>query len=369
MAGRISHEINAYIDGMYPPFFRALKKYVETYKYAWHTPGHMGGEGFLKSPAGVAFYEFFGENVMRSDLSISVPELGSLLDHSGVVNESEKLAEKTFGSDLTYYVLNGTSTANQIIWHGRVTHSDLALVDRNCHKSLNYAMVITGAIPVYMKPRRNALGIIGPVRLSEFSKESGLEKIKNSDLIEEGDDRTTYKMSALTNSTYDGICYNVTKIKNQLEDHVENLHFDEAWYAYAKFHPVYKGFFGMSDENCVGYHPPIFCSQSTHKLLTAFSQASMIHIKQGSSTHILPDEFNEAYMMHGSTSPNYAMIASLDVASQMMSQDGLQMSEDNILAAVELRQKVQNIFKKYAEHQDWFFRLWQPSKVESMVLM
>lgn len=155
-------------------------------------------------------------------------------------------------------------------------------------------MVITGAIPVYMKPRRNALGIIGPVRLSEFSKESGLEKIKNSDLIEEGDDRTTYKMSALTNSTYDGICYNVTKIKNQLEDHVENLHFDEAWYAYAKFHPVYKGFFGMSDENCVGYHPPIFCSQSTHKLLTAFSQASMIHIKQGSSTHILPDEFNEA---------------------------------------------------------------------------
>lgn len=364
MAGRIKHIVNEYINSLYPPFFKELKKYVETYKYAWHTPGHMGGEGFLKSPVGCAFYQFFGENVMRSDLSISVPELGSLLDHSGVVNESEKLAGKTFGADQSYYILNGTSTANQVIWRSQVANGDLALVDRNCHKSLNYAMVITGAIPMYMKPRRNAWGIIGPVRLSEFSKEMGLKKIQESPLTGKENKITGYKMSALTNSTYDGICYNVSKIKQSLESHVENLHFDEAWYAYAKFHPLYKHFFGMTDEVVNGDHPPVFCSQSTHKLLTAFSQASMIHIKQGGTRKIIHDEFNEAYMMHGSTSPNYQMIASLDVATEMMAQNGKQMSDDNILAAIELRQKIARIHQELGKSHEWFFQMWQPQKVK-----
>ncbi|WP_165748474.1 Orn/Lys/Arg decarboxylase N-terminal domain-containing protein [Cellulophaga sp. Z1A5H] len=364
MAGRINHAANTYVANVYPPFFKALKEYAETYKYAWHTPGHMGGEGFLKSAAGTAFYHFFGENVMRSDLSVSVPELGSLLDHSGVIKESEKLAATTFNSDLSYFILNGTSTANQVIWRSQVSNNDIALVDRNCHKSLNYAIVITGAIPVYMTPRRNNIGIIGPVRLSEFTKTTGLEKLKKNPLISKDTLQSKFKMSALTNSTYDGVCYNVRKIKQQLENHVSYLHFDEAWYAYAKFHQVYEGFYGMADDILENKnHPPVFCSQSTHKLLTAFSQASMIHIKQGTEEKIVQDEFNESYMMHGSTSPNYPLIASLDVATQMMRDDGAQMSEDNILDAISLRQKVQVLYYDFKNKGDWFFKMWQPEQV------
>ncbi|MEG2076286.1 MAG: Orn/Lys/Arg decarboxylase N-terminal domain-containing protein, partial [Victivallaceae bacterium] len=278
LAGRIEVHLNEYIDSVYPKFFGELIKYSEEYKYAWHTPGHLGGQGFLRSPAGVALFKFFGENTMRSDLSISVPELGSLLNHEGVVGDAEKNSAKVFGADYTYYVLNGTSTVNQIIWRSQLVRDDIAFVDRNCHKSLNYAMVIAEALPIYMIPRRNKRGTIGPVRLSEFSPESIKGKITKSSLVPANLKTHTVKMSALTNSTYDGVCYNVAKIKSALSKSVENLHFDEAWYAYAKFNPIYKDYFGMADTPLKPNDPPIFCSQSTHKLLTAFSQASMLHI-------------------------------------------------------------------------------------------
>jgi len=157
-----------------------MVKYANEYKFAWNTPGHMGGEGFLRSPAGAVLFKFFGENVFRADLSVSVPELGSLLEHSGVVGDAEKNSARVFGADQTYYVLNGTSNVNQIIWRSQLVRDDIAFVDRNCHKSLNYAMVITDAYPVYMIPRRNKRGIIGPVRLSEFSPESIQSKRKTS---------------------------------------------------------------------------------------------------------------------------------------------------------------------------------------------
>lgn len=144
-------------------------------------------------------------------------------------------------------MLNGTSTVNQIVWRSQLVRDDIAFVDRNCHKSLNYAMVITEALPVYMVPRRNRRGIIGPVRLSEFSPESIHAKIQASKLIPDALKTHTVKMSALTNSTYDGVCYNVINIKSQLEKSVENLHFDEAWYAYARFNPMYKNHYGMAD--------------------------------------------------------------------------------------------------------------------------
>ena len=172
-------------------------------------------------------------------------------------------------------------------------------------------------------------------------------------------------MSALTNSTYDGVCYNVVNIKRQLEKSVENLHFDEAWYAYARFHPMYKDHYGMTDDDLDENHPPIFCSHSTHKLLTAFSQASMLHIKNGGKIKIDPDEFNESYMMHGSTSPQYIMIASLDVATRMMDDNGRIMMNDIILGAIRLRQKVVNIEKILQKKNkgDWFFGMWQPREV------
>ena len=170
LAGRIEKHVTAYANRVLPPFFHELVTYVNDYKYAWHTPGHMGGEGFLKSPSGVAFHKFFGEDVLRADLSISAPELGSLLDHSGVTGEAENFSARVFGADQTYNVLNGTSTANQIIWRSRMLPGEHSIVDRNCHKSLNYAMVITGAAPQYMVPLRNKLGIIGPVDFSALRK-------------------------------------------------------------------------------------------------------------------------------------------------------------------------------------------------------
>jgi len=364
LSGRITVHVEEYTKSVYPNFFGEMMKYADEYKYAWHTPGHMGGVGFLRSPAGVAMYNFFGENVFRSDLSISVPELGSLLDHSGVTGDAEKNSARVFGSDHTYYILNGTSNVNQIIWRSQLVRDDIAFVDRNCHKSLNYAMVITEAYPVYMIPRRNKRGIIGPCRLSEFSEKSIREKINNNQLIPAELKDNSVKMSALTNSTYDGVCYNVINIKKQLQKSVENLHFDEAWYAYARFHPMYKDHFGMADDDRNTDHPPIFCSHSTHKLLTAFSQASMLHIRDGSHVKIDPDEFNESYMMHGSTSPQYSMIASLDVATQMMDDDGEIMMSDIIMEAVHLRKKVSKIAAEMQEEGSWFFEMWQPKKVD-----
>ncbi len=355
LSGRIERNVIDYADGVIPPFFLELIRYVNEYKYAWHTPGHMGGQGFLRSPSGTAFHKFFGEEVLRADLSISVPELGSLLDHSGLTGDAEKYSAKVFGSSETYYVLNGTSTVNQIIWRSEVSANENTLVDRNCHKSLNYAMVITDAKPDYMVPLRNKMGIIGPV---EF------------DLIPNKSD-DYYKMSALTNSTYDGVCYDVTKVVPKLNC-AQNWHFDEAWYAYAKFHPIYKDHFSMDVKP--QEHKLIFASHSTHKLLTAFSQASMLHIKlpndiadNAEKTELYKTRFNESYMMHGSTSPQYNMVASLEVASKMMHDNGEVVFDNIIREAIELRQKIVSIKKEQALNTDeakkWFFDLWQPPEI------
>ena len=364
LAGRIRRHLVRYIKSIMPAFFGNLMKYAHEYKYAWHTPGHLGGQGFLRAPAGVAMYKFFGENTFRSDLSISVPELGSLLDHEGAAGDAEKHSAKVFGSDYTYYVLNGTSTVNQIIWRSRVVPNDIALVDRNCHKSLNYAMVITEAVPIYMIPRRNGRGIIGPVRLSEFSKDSIEKKIDACPLIPKESKNNRVKMSALTNSTYDGVCYNVPEIKKDLGQKVDNLHFDEAWYAYAAFNPMYKNHFGMAEDELKENHPPIFCSQSTHKLLTAFSQASMLHIRNGGTAKVDPVQFNEAYMMHGSTSPQYSMIASLDVATSMMEDNGNVIIGDIILEAVQLRKQIAKLARDANRVNDWFFNIWQMRHIQ-----
>ncbi len=355
LSGRIERRVLEYVSGVLPSFFKEMINYVNEYKYAWHTPGHMGGQGFLRSPSGTAFHKFFGEDVLRADLSISVPELGSLLDHSGLTGKAERYSAKVFGACQTYYVLNGTSTANQIIWRSEVSPGEKTLVDRNCHKSLNYAMVITDADPDYMHPLRNKMGIIGPVDFEKLR-----EKAKGC-----------YKMSALTNSTYDGVCYNTVKVAEMLGC-ARNMHFDEAWYAYARFHPIYKAHFAMGLES--QGDKLVFASHSTHKLLTAFSQASMLHIKlpkkiQSNETarEMYTSRFNESYMMHGSTSPQYNMIASLEVASKMMSDNGEIVFDDIIRESIELRRKIVGIKTEQelqsSDKQRWFFDLWQPPEV------
>jgi CheY-like chemotaxis protein len=144
IAGRIVAAIQRYEDQLLPPMFRALVEFSKIHEYSWHTPGHTGGTGFLKSPVGREFFSFFGENLLRSDLSVSVSELGSLLDHSGPIGAGEAFAASVFGADRTYYVTNGTSTSNRVVLMANVTRDQAALCDRNCHKSIEHAMTLTG---------------------------------------------------------------------------------------------------------------------------------------------------------------------------------------------------------------------------------
>ena len=165
-----------YLDRLPPPMFKALMDYTLHAGYSWHTPGHGGGVAFRKSPVGQLFYQFFGENMLRADISVSVGALGSLLDHTGPIAAGERNAARIFGADETLFVIGGTSTANKIVWHGTVGRGDIVLCDRNCHKSILHSLIMTGATPVFLTPTRNGLGIIGPIPRDQFTPASDRPK-------------------------------------------------------------------------------------------------------------------------------------------------------------------------------------------------
>ena len=319
LARVIARAANLYLERLPPPMFKALMDYTLHASYSWHTPGHGGGVAFRKSPVGNLFYHFFGENTLRSDISVSVGMLGSLLDHTGPIAEGERNAARIFGADETLFVVGGTSTANKIVWHGMVGKGDLVLCDRNCHKSILHSLIMTGATPIYLVPSRNGLGIIGPISKDQFTPQSIQKKINASPFAKETSGKV--RLMVMTNSTYDGLCYNVDGIKKQLGDAVDVHHFDEAWYAYANFHEFYDGYHAISSTHPErSPHSITFATQSTHKLLAALSQASMIHIRHSESQRLDMAHFNDAFMMHTSTSPQYGIIASCDVAAAMMEQ-------------------------------------------------
>ena len=361
LARQVARAVRVYLDGLLPPFFKALVQHTAQSHYSWHTPGHGGGVAYRKSPVGQAFHQFFGENTLRSDLSVSVPELGSLLDHSGPLGEAEARAARNFGADFTFFVINGTSTANKIVWHAMVCRDDLVLVDRNCHKSILHAIIMTGAIPLYLTPTRNELGIIGPIPPSEFTAESIARKVAACPLAAGREAKV--RLAVVTNCTYDGLCYNAEMIRSGLGDAVEVLHFDEAWFAYAAFHEFYAGRYGMGthgDEQ----GPLVFSTHSTHKLLAAFSQASMIHVQDGGRRRFDADRFNEAFMMHISTSPQYSILASLDVASAMMEGPaGRSLIQETFDEALSFRRALASLGRNLAE-DDWWFAIWQPPGVD-----
>jgi Holliday junction resolvase RusA-like endonuclease len=185
------------------------------------------------------FHQFFGENMLRADVCNAVEELGQLLDHTGPVLASERNAARIFGADHLFFVTNGTSTANKIVWHYVIAPGDVVVVDRNCHKSVLHAIIMTGAIPVFLTPTRNHFGIIGPIPLDEFKPESIQKKIDNHPLLQ-GKGRKP-RVLTITQSTYDGIIYNVDTIKEMLDGYIDTLHFDEAWLPHAAFHDFYQG--------------------------------------------------------------------------------------------------------------------------------
>jgi len=364
IGGRILAAVGRYRDAVLPPMFKALMKFSRVYEYSWHTPGHTGGTGFLKSPAGRAFFDFFGEELLRSDLSISVGDLGSLLDHSGPIGESERYAARVFGAHRSYHVTNGSSTSNRVILMASVTRDQIALCDRNCHKSAEHAMTMSGAIPTYLVPSRNHLGLIGPILPERLTPVAVRRHIADNALVHPGIDPAP-RHAIITNSTYDGLCYNVARVEELLGQSVDRLHFDEAWYGYARFNPIYRQRHAMHGDPAghTADRPTVFATQSTHKLLAALSQASFIHVRDGRSP-VEHERFNESFMMHASTSPQYAIIASNDVSAAMMDgQGGVALTTDAIREAVAFRRLLARLNNDFAEQGDWFFDAWQPDEV------
>jgi arginine decarboxylase len=172
VARHIIREAKVYLDALAPPFFKELVQYAEEGSYSWHCPGHSGGVAFLKNPLGQMFHQFFGEIMLRADVCNAVDELGQLLDHTGPIAASERNAARIFSADHLFFVTNGTSTSNKIVWHATVAPGDIVLVDRNCHKSILHAITMTGSIPVFLTPTRNHFGLIGPIPLDEFKPEN-----------------------------------------------------------------------------------------------------------------------------------------------------------------------------------------------------
>lgn len=298
------------------PFYDQLKHYVLMAKDAWHTPGHSSGDSLRDSPWVSDFYEFFGEHTFRADLSVSVPMLDSLMEPAGVIAESQKLAARAFGARRTFFATNGTSTANKVIFQTLLAPGDKLLLDRNCHKSVHHGVILSGAHPVYLDSSVNKkFNIYGPV-----PRKTLFEAIE-----QHGDAQALI----LTSCTYDGLRYDLPPIIQAAHAKGIKVIIDEAWYGFARFHPTFRP---TALEAGADY-----ATQSTHKVLSAFSQSSMIHVNDPDfNAHLFRENFN----MHTSTSPQYSMIASLDVGRKQAVMEGYKLLARTLELSRELRARI-----------------------------
>jgi arginine/lysine/ornithine decarboxylase len=298
------------------PFYDALRAYVAQAKDSWHTPGHAGGDAFRNSPWVGDFHDFVGEEMLRADLSCSVPMLDSLLHPTGVIAQSQKLAAKAFGARKTYFATNGTSTSNKVIFQTLLAPGDTLLLDRNCHKSVHHGVILSGARPVYLDSSVNRqYGIFGTVPLATLQAAIAAHP--------------EAKVLILTSCTYDGLRYDLKPIIAMAHAAGIKVIVDEAWYGHARFHPELR----PTALECGAD----YVTQSTHKVLSAFSQASMIHVNDPAfDEHLFRENFN----MHASTSPQYTLIASLDVARKQAVMEGYRLLDRSLKFAHELREKI-----------------------------
>jgi arginine/lysine/ornithine decarboxylase len=239
----------------------------------------------------------------------------------------------------------------------------VVVVDRNCHKSILHSIIMTGAVPVFLPPTRNHYGIIGPIHESEFSPEAIQRKIAANPLLKGVDPKKVRpRIMTLTQSTYDGVLYNTETIKAKLDGYVDTLHFDEAWLPHAAFHPFYGPYHAMGKKRARPKQAMVYATQSTHKLLAGLSQASQVLVQDSQTVKLDRHLFNEAYLMHTSTSPQYAIIASCDVAAAMMEPPGgTALVEESIKEALDFRRAMRKVEKDYAD--DWWFKVWGPDKL------
>lgn len=317
---QIDEAAKRYEDKVLPPFFGALAQYVYKGKSQFDCPGHQGGAYFRRHPAGRAFYDFYGEELFRSDLCNADVAMGDLLIHEGAPLKAQKAAAKIYNADKTYFVLNGTSASNKVVLNAALTPGDLVLYDRNNHKSVNHgALLQAGATPIYLETARNPFGFIGGIDEKCFD-EKYLRDLIREKCPEKADAKRPFRLAVIQLGTYDGTIYNARQVVDKIGHLCDYILFDSAWVGYEQFIPMMRDCSPLLLE--LGPEDPgIFVTQSVHKQQAGFSQSSQIHKKDAhirGQDHFIPHKvLNNAFMMHASTSPFYPLFASLDVNAKM----------------------------------------------------
>jgi arginine decarboxylase len=378
-----SHELHmTVLDGvrarMRAPFFDALRAYADRPIGNFHALPIARGHSVFNSRWIRDFGEFYGDNLFMAESSSTAGGLDSLLEPTGTIREAQELAARCFGAERTFFVTNGTSTANKIVHMAVMRPGDIALIDRNCHKSHHYGLALAGARPLYLDAYPlQRFAIYGGVPLRTLKKK--LLELKRERLL----DRV--RLVVLTNVTFDGIVYDAERVMEELLAIHPRLCFlwDEAWFAYARFLPLMRrrtgmaaakalggklasrayrdeyraftaslgsrGLDGLSDEQLLDRRllpdpdqakVRVYSTQSTHKSLSAFRQASMIHVRDELFERETAAPFTEAFLTHTSTSPNHQLVASLDVARKQMELEGFAMVKNTYQLALRMRDRV-----------------------------
>lgn len=341
---QIEAAAKAYEEKVLPPFFKKLADYVEQGYAQFDCPGHQGGAFFRKHPAGRAFYDFFGENLFRADLCNADVAMGDLLIHEGPALAAQKHAARVYNADKTYFVLNGTSTSNKVVLNAVLTPGDIVLFDRNNHKSIDHgALVMAGATPVYLETERNAFGSIGGIPEHCFHEDYIRQLVAEKD-PEKAEAERPVRLAVIQLGTYDGCIYNARQVVDKIGHLCDYIFFDSAWVGYEQFIPMMKDcsplLLDLGPED-----PGIFVSQSVHKQQAGFSQTSQIHKKdshiKGQARYVSHKQFNNAFMMHASTSPFYPLFAALDVNAKMQEGEaGRKLWADAVKLTIETRKQV-----------------------------
>ena len=363
------------------PFFTALVEYSKQPTGVFHAMPISRGKSISRSHWIQDMGAFYGPNIFLAETSATSGGLDSLLEPHGPIKEAQELASRAFGSKQTYFATNGTSTCNKIVVQALVRPGDIVLVDRDCHKSHHYGMVLAGAQVVYLDSYPlNEYSMYGAVPLREIKHQ--LLQLKAAGKL----DRV--RMLLLTNCTFDGIVYNVERMMEECLAIKPDLVFlwDEAWFAFARFGPTYRQRTAMnaantlrerlrSEDHAAAYAaqqeelkdadeeallstrllpPPgarvrVYATQSTHKKLTSLRQGSMIHVNDQDFKGEVEASFHEAYMTHTSTSPNYQIIASLDVGRRQVELEGFEFVQRQVEAAMAMRRAISThpLLKKY----------------------
>ncbi|CNB77422.1 ornithine decarboxylase [Yersinia frederiksenii] len=335
-----------YEKELLPPFFNTLKKYVEMGNSTFACPGHQGGQFFRKHPAGRQFFDFYGETIFRSDMCNADVKLGDLLIHEGAPCDAQKHAAKVFNADKTYFVLNGTSASNKVATNALLARGDLVLFDRNNHKSNHHgALIQAGATPVYLETARNPFGFIGGIDAHCFEEKYLREQIR-SVAPDRANEARPFRLAIIQLGTYDGTIYNARQVVDKIGHLCDYILFDSAWVGYEQFIPMMKDCSPLLlelNEN----DPGIIVTQSVHKQQAGFSQTSQIHKKdkhiKGQDRYCNHKRFNNAFMLHASTSPFYPLFAALDVNAKMHEgKSGQRMWLDCVKNGIEARKMILN---------------------------